>query len=149
MRCIFLLTRERDLLVKTFNNCTNFPVSPSSMPAVSAKMVRRCIDKSERERGCRQICSQTHTYLPRTHKHSVAQGRDVLGHRVHEKNIDLAHPLTQSVALSRKTCRKPLRRDLSAIMEECYPDTGKRISPIKQVMEFCKNWRKSVGMNEA
>jgi hypothetical protein len=163
------------------------PENSSPMPAVSAKMVRRCIEKSDRENGCRQkqsqshgpahgpvraqnhlfvqgrdvlghrvdeeschpahprICSQSLGTFPRSPNHSSVHGREELSHIVHDSTTDPAHSRTPSAVSSRKLCRQQHRRDLSVILEESSPNSGRKSSPLKLVFEFCNNWRLSVG----
>lgn len=139
------------------------------MPAVSAKMIRRSIEKSDRERGCRQLHSQTRVSAPKSYKDTPERERDcrqqskeslarstqgtthvlareVPTHRTPAKLIKLPYVRTESTASSQKVCRKHILRDLSAIMEESCPDAGIQTSPLNLVIMFCKIWRRSFGM---
>jgi len=87
-------------------------------------MVRRFIDKSDREQGIRQTCSQSHGSFPRSHKQALVQ---VLGQRVHEKTVDLANARAKSALSSHKAWRELLRRELPDIVEESCLDSGRGV----------------------
>uniref|UniRef100_A0A7S0QFW7 Uncharacterized protein n=1 Tax=Cryptomonas curvata TaxID=233186 RepID=A0A7S0QFW7_9CRYP len=103
------------------------------MPGVSGKMIRRRLDKYEKERLNRKSCSQSNN-PESAHNYSRVPTEDT--------HIEASHSVHQSEVSPRGVVRKPMQRDLSAINEEnCNPAPASIAStyPIQKAVEFCKS----------
>ncbi len=108
-----------------------------NMPGVSGKMIRRRLDKSEKERLSRNALSQTHCSDASSHTYARVP--------THDKHIESVEQACQSEISPRGVVRKMIQRDLSAINEEnSYPIPASvtSTSPIQKAFDFCKSMRR-------
>ena len=105
------------------------------MPGVSGKMIRRRIDKSEKERLSRQSCSRS---VASSHNYSR-----VTTEANPSEFSESVHCGQQAELSPRAIVRRQMARDLSAICEEgSNSATVPSTSPLRRALEFCKSVRR-------